>query len=118
MEEAWEIEPTLKAGLELFLANRNLLIHGITTDDRFDIRTHWGREELIVFLSFFDIHARVVKSAFRSSYYASIQFAIQKWGRPKGISNRMFGRKHEEEASLFIHFLNQKQTQFSYPLGF
>lgn len=108
MEEAWEIEPTLRAGLELFLANRNLLIHGITTDERFDIRTHWGREELIVFLSFFDIHARVVKTAFRSSYYASIHFAFQKWGRPKAISNRMFGRRHEEEASLFIHFFKPK----------
>jgi hypothetical protein len=30
IEEAWEIEPTLKANLELFLANRNRLIHGIT----------------------------------------------------------------------------------------
>ena len=63
IEEAWEIESTLKANLELFLINRNRLIHGITTDEQFDIRTHWGREELLAFLSFFDVHARIVKSA-------------------------------------------------------
>jgi hypothetical protein len=108
IEEAWEIEPTLKANLELFLANRNLLIHGITTDERFDIRTHWGREELLAFLSFFDLHARIVKAAFRSSYYASIAFAIHNWGRPNELSNKMFGHKHEREASLFFAFFNPR----------
>jgi hypothetical protein len=42
MQEAWEIEPFVKANFELFLEHRNMLIHGITTDERFDIRTRWG----------------------------------------------------------------------------
>jgi hypothetical protein len=112
IEEAWEIEPILKANLELFVTNRNLLIHGITTNDRYDIRTHWGREELVAFLSFFDVHARVVKMAFRSSYYASVHIAITRWGRPKSLSNRSFGRKHEKEARLFYHFFAQKWAQY------
>lgn len=109
MEEAWEIEPTLKANLELFLTSRNRLIHGITTEEQFDIRTHWGREELIAFLSFFDVHARIVKMAFRSSYYASIHFAFHHWGRPTKISSRTFGRKHEKEASLFFEFFKPRE---------
>lgn len=108
MQEAWEIEPALRVGLELFLANRNLLVHGITMDERFDIRTHWGREELVSFLTFFDIHARIVKRSFRSSYFASISFAMHQWGRPEGISPRMFGKRHEAEADLFFHFFTPK----------
>ena len=108
IEEAWEIEPTFKANLELFLANRNRLIHGITTDERFDIRTHWGREELLAFLSFFDVHARIVKSAFRASYYASIEFGSHNWGRPKGIPKNVFGRNQKNEARLFVAFFTPK----------
>jgi hypothetical protein len=105
---AWEIEPILKSNLDLFLENRNRLIHGITTDERFDIRTHWGREELVAFLSFFDVHARIVKSAFRASYYASIAFAFDFWGRPKNIPKEVFGRKQTKEASLFFAFFTPK----------
>jgi hypothetical protein len=108
IEEAWAIKPTLKANLDLFLENRNLLIHGITTDERFDIRTHWGREELIAFLSFFDVHARIVKSAFRASYYASVEFGLRNWERPKGIPKKVLSRKQKKEASSFSVFFTPK----------
>jgi hypothetical protein len=108
IEEAWDIEPTLKAGLELFLASRNRLIHGITTEERFDIRTRWGQEELIAFLTFFDIHARIFKSAFRASYFASIEFGLHQWGRPKGIPKKVLNRKQTEEAGLFFDFFTAK----------
>jgi hypothetical protein len=88
IEEAWEIDPTVRAGFELFLDMRNRLIHGITTDERFDIRTEWGEKELISFLYLFDVHSRIVKKAFRSSYYASVQFAIDNWGLPDGPPKR------------------------------
>jgi hypothetical protein len=107
-EEAWEIEPILKANLELFLVNRNRLIHGITMDEQSDIRTHWGREELLAFLSFFDVHARIVKSAFRASYYASIEFAFHHWERSEGIPKKIFGPKQRREASLFYTFFTPK----------
>lgn len=109
IEEAWEIHPVLKAGIELFLQNRNLLVHGITTSERYDIRTRWGQEELIAFLSFFDVNASLVKKAFRSSYYAGILFAVHKWGRPEKLSRRMFGRKHEKEADMFFSFFEMKE---------
>jgi hypothetical protein len=108
IEEAWKIEPVLKANFQLFLAHRNLLIHGITMEERFDIRTHWGREELVAFLAFFDIHARIVKKAFRSSYYASICCRLHNWGRPEELTRKMFGRKHEKEAGIFFHFFKLK----------
>lgn len=102
IEEAWEIDPLLKASLDLFLENRNRLIHGITTDEQYDIRTHWGREELIAFLSFFDVHARITKAAFRASFYASIEFGVHHWGTPKGIPKKILGKKQKEEARLFF----------------
>ncbi len=111
IEEAWDIHPLLKANLEIFLQNRNLLVHGITTDDRYDIRTRWGCDELLAFLYFFDLHARVVKAAFRSSFYASIDFGILTWGRPPGMSKRAFGRKHEKEAAMFFEFFTMKDGQ-------
>jgi hypothetical protein len=109
MEEAWEIDPDLKANLEIFLANRNRFIHGITTEDRFNIRTHWGREELMTFLAFFDVHARIVKLAFRASYYASIDFALHQWGADMKVPPKIFGRKHKREAATFFHFFTPKE---------
>jgi hypothetical protein len=112
IEEAWKIEPLLKANFELFLVNRNHLIHGITMGEQFDIRTHWGQEELLAFLSFFDVHARIVKSGFRVIYYASIEFAFHHWGHPKGIPNKIFDRKQTREANLFLLFLHQKMALY------
>jgi hypothetical protein len=77
-------------------------------DERFDIRTHWGREELVAFLSFFDIHARIVKKAFRSSYYASVLYGLHHRGRPEKLTRRMFGRKHEKEAGMFFYCFKLK----------
>lgn len=108
IQEAWEIEPTVKANLELFLKNRNLLVHGITTDERFDIRTLWGQRELLSFLNFFDFHSRIVKRAFRASYYASLDFAIRRWGLPKGGSRSPFNKKQIQEISIFVEFFKPK----------
>jgi hypothetical protein len=108
IEEAWEIESTIKASLELFLESRNRLIHGVTTDERFDIQTEWGQRELWAFLYFFDIHSRMVKKAFRASYYASLDFGIQNWGLPKGLPKRIFNKKQKEELSLFFEFFSPK----------
>jgi hypothetical protein len=108
IQEAWEIEPTVKAGLELFVESRNRLIHGLTTDEQFDIRTDWGQRELWAFLYFFDIHSRIVKKAFRASYYASIHFAIKKWGLPRGAPKRIFSKRRKDELSLFAEFFSPK----------
>ena len=108
IQEAWEINPIVKANFELFLSNTNKLIHGLTTDEQYDIRTLWGQRELLAFLSFFDVHSRIVKKAFRASYYASMDFAIKKWGRPKGVPKNLFTKRQKEEMSLFIECFSPK----------
>ena len=109
IQEAWEIHPLVKANLEFFLENRNLLIHGVATNERFNIRTRWGQRELLSFLNFFDVHSRIVKRAFRASFYASIEFAIRHWGAPKGFPKRVFNKKQKEEMSLFFEFFKPKE---------
>jgi hypothetical protein len=111
MQEAWEIDPTIKANLELFLENRNLLVHGITTSERYDIRTRWGQYELLSFLNFFDVHSRIVKRAFRASYFASIMFAIHHWGVPEGSPKRLLTKKHRDEASIFFEFFKPRDGE-------
>ena len=108
IEEAWEINPIVKENLELFLRNRNLLIHGLTTDDRYDIRTRWGQLELWAFLSFFDVHSRIVKKAFRASYFSSIHFAVKNWGLPKGFPKKVFSKEQNEEMGLFFECFTPK----------
>jgi hypothetical protein len=63
-------------------------------------------------LSFFDVQARIVKSAFRASYYASIEYAFHHWGRPKDIPKNLFGRKQSKEASTFFAFSNRGNTRY------
>jgi hypothetical protein len=108
IEEAWDIEPLVKASFELFLVNRNALVHGLTTSEQFDIRTWWGQQELWSFLRFFDIHSRLVKKAFRASYYASMHFAISHFGLPPGVPKRLFNKKQKEEIRMFVHFFSPK----------
>ncbi|MER8486067.1 hypothetical protein [Mesorhizobium sp. M1322] len=109
MEEAWEINPMVKAGFQLFLEMRNRLIHGLTTDNRFDIQTSWGQRELLAFLYFFDIHSRIVKRAFKASFYASIEFGINQWGLPDGAPKRILNKKQKEESALFFEFFTMKE---------
>ncbi|MET3666629.1 hypothetical protein [Caulobacter sp. 1776] len=108
IEEAWVIEPLLRDNIDLFLKNRNLLVHGITTEPRYDIRTRWGQEELVAFLSFFDVHGRILKKAFRSSYYASVMFGIENLSEGKKIPKGAFTRKYRDEAGLFVIFFEPK----------
>jgi hypothetical protein len=108
MQEAWTIDPLVKMGFELFLQERNLLIHGITTEERFDIQTSWGQKELLAFLVFFDVHSRIVKKAFRAAYYASIDFAMKQWGKPKGLPKNLLTKKQKDEIGLFVQFFSPK----------
>jgi hypothetical protein len=109
IEEAWEIEPLVKANFELFLKNRNALIHGLTTSEQFDIRTYWGQKELWSFLKFFDIQSRIVKQAFRASYYASIHFAVHHFGAPPGTPKKLFNRAQQKEMQMFFEFFTPKE---------
>jgi hypothetical protein len=72
--------------------------------ERFDIRTSWGQRELLSFLNFFDLHSRIVKKAFRASYYASIEFGIHMWGVPEGVPKRIFNKMQKDEMGMFFEF--------------
>lgn len=104
IQEAWEIDPILKEGLEFFVSCRNLLIHAIAMHERYDIRTRWGQLELLSFLNFFDAHSRIVKKAFRASFFASIEFGIQHWGLPEGTPRQTLSKKQKEEIGMFAAF--------------
>jgi len=94
--------------IDLFLEHRNFLIHHIATSDQYDIRTNWGQDELLAFLTFFDVHSRMVKKAFRASFYASIDFAAKRWGVPEGTPKKLFNKKQREEIGLFAVYFTPK----------
>jgi hypothetical protein len=72
IEDGYETDPIVNNCLRLFLEMRNKLIHGLTTSDQFDINTSWGQDEMIAFLSFFELVSRPLREAFKASLYASI----------------------------------------------
>jgi hypothetical protein len=108
IEEAWEIHPLVKESFDLFLEHRNFLIHHIATSDQYDIRTNWGQDELVAFLTFFDAHSRMVKKAFRASFYASVDFGAKYLGVPEGTPKKLFNKKQREEIRLFAAYFTPK----------
>lgn len=55
IEEGYEIEPTVHASLKLFLEMRNKLVHELTRNEQYNIDTSWGQDEMIAFLSLFEL---------------------------------------------------------------
>lgn len=108
VKEAWDIDPVLEAGIEMFREMRNLLIHEATTHEKYDIQTEWGKKELIQFLRLFDIGSNIVRLAFRSSFAFSIAYALDHFGLPEEISDFKLSQEHDDEASMFPEFLHLK----------
>jgi len=109
IDEAYEIEPLVRESFNLFLDMRNQLIHGITTSDKYDIETSWGEDELVAFLTFFDIVSRTVRNAFRSSYYASINFGMEYLDSEEKVPKDLLSQKQIEEIGFFIEFFTPKK---------
>ncbi len=63
----------------------------------------------MTFLAFFDIHSRVVKTMFRAAFHASLDFAVETWGRPKQVPKDFLSKKHKEEAGLFFEVFTPKK---------
>lgn len=74
IEQAYTIEPTVHTCLKGFVSMRNELIHSITTKDRFDIETEWGRRELWAFLVSFRHFIALCEAVFSSTVLASYDF--------------------------------------------
>jgi hypothetical protein len=62
----------------------------------------------VAFLKFFDVHSRMVKKAFRASFYASIDFGAKHWGVPEGTPKSLFNKKQREEIGLFPAYFTPK----------
>jgi hypothetical protein len=108
IEEAYEIDPIVKQGIELFLSMRNRLVHGLTTSEEFNIATRWGQKELLAFLAFFDIHSRVIRLAFRAAFHASMYYGITHMNNEKKIPKNLLSKKQKEEAGMFPIFFKIK----------
>jgi hypothetical protein len=109
IDEAYEIQPLVRASFQLFLQMRNQLIHGLIKSDRYDIDTDWGRRELIAFLTFFDIVSRSVRRIFRSSFYASIDFGVEYLSKGRKIPRNLLTPDQIEQTDLFLHFFTPKE---------
>lgn len=107
IEEAYEIHPLLRANFQLFLKMRNTLIHDITVSDRYNYETSWGQKELIAFLSLFDVSSCSVERAFRSTFYASIDFASQYLVKDKDTPH-ILDADQIEATGIFIHLFSPK----------
>lgn len=76
IEERYEIEPTIRRALDLFLIQRNKIAHGLTKDERYDIDTLWGQKETISFLALFLRNAWELEKIFEASYVTTIGMAF------------------------------------------
>ncbi len=108
IEDTYDIVPELHAGLHLFKDMRNKLVHGITTSERYNIHSFWGRQELVAFLALFDHISRSIRDAARASYYASMAFGndVLLKDEQQKIS---LTKEQEDEVALFAHFFSIKE---------
>ena len=103
IEESYELEATFKMALEWFLEKRNQLVHGLTTHPQYDIETPWGQDEMIAFLSLFEMMSRVIRNAFRACYLVSIDYGNSRLLESPNPKIR-FTRKDREAMSMFPYF--------------
>lgn len=109
IQDTFEIEPTLKASLELFLEMRNKLVHDITGDERYDIHDEWGQKELIAFLDTFLTLAEPIKDIALSCYVTSMQFGIEIM-KKDGVAVVELPEDSIEKLSTFLEFFNLKKN--------
>lgn len=103
IEESYELEPALKASLEWFLEKRNQLVHGLTTHNQYDIKTGWGQDEMIAFLSIFEMMSRAIRKAFYACYLASIDYG-NNYLLEKPNPKMRLTRKQKNDMSVFPYF--------------
>lgn len=108
IEDGYEIEPTIHASLQLFLQMRNQLVHGLTTHDQYDIRTSWGQDETIAFLSLFELISRPIRQAFRASLYASIDYGNSYLLREDPGSHHELTKRQKNQIPLFATFFKPR----------
>ncbi|MGO8370741.1 hypothetical protein ACC808_20155 [Rhizobium ruizarguesonis] len=98
----WEMVPEVEGALDLFKNSRNLFVHRLCTDPRYDISTRWGVMEFLPFLQFFDLQTKIVMRASEASVAASISLALHRFGAPEGFNSELLDDEHDERVALFF----------------
>lgn len=109
IEEGYDIEPAVHAALRLFLGMRNQLIHGVTTSEKYDIHTSWGQDELIGFLSLFELVSRPLREAFESSLYASVEIGNQHFLADAPDRQILLKKRERAKIALFATFFSPRK---------
>lgn len=76
IEERYTIQEDTHNALKLFLYQRNKLVHGLTTDERFDIHTLWGQKEIVAFIAVFLKNSCLLEEVLESAYVATMSFGL------------------------------------------
>lgn len=113
MQEAFEIDETIKLALNVFLDMRNQLVHGITTKPKYDISTDWGQRELISFLDLFLSLCDPIFNIAASCIEFSIAFANEYL--IDDSANKIPIDQNDELLSLFINTFKLKINELSFP---
>jgi hypothetical protein len=82
LREAVEIEPDFDSRLREYLKKRNLFVHGLFLDERFDLNTEEGRESLAKFVDDIYDDVNYLRTAF-TGLYAQWRGAIE--GEEQGL---------------------------------
>jgi len=108
MEENFVINNDIKNSLQLFLTQRNKIAHGLTTDERYDINTIWGKKEIVGYLALFLKNACLLEPAVESAYTFSVglSFYIMKNSGDKFSVEQETLMKQFEFDPLIIDKLN------------
>lgn len=109
IEQSFEMDSNMKQALHVFKDMRNLFVHGITLHDRYCIYDVWGRDELVAFLSRFEFISRAVRKAFRSSYYASIEYGNE--FLVKDQKKVPLRKKERDQIGIFTEFFKIKEIR-------
>lgn len=76
MEENFVINEDIRNSLQLFLTQRNKIAHGLTTDERYNIETLWGKKEIVGYLAIFFKNASLLEPLIESAYIFTMGFSF------------------------------------------
>jgi hypothetical protein len=108
IKKNWDMAPELEAAFNLFKESRNLFIHRLCTDPRYDISTKWGVMEFLPFLQFFELQTKLILRASEASMAASVSLALHQFGTPDGFDFELFEEEHDENVGAFFHMFHMK----------
>jgi hypothetical protein len=108
IKKEWDMIPEVDMALELFRDSRNMFVHRLCTDPRYDISTKWGVLEFLPFLQFFEIQTKVMLKASKASLAASAALGLSHFGEPDDFDAELFEKESGEDIAIFFEFFRIK----------